>query len=190
MSESFDLERPEHFTAGTVGPTGQRTFYLQAREGDTLVTLKAEKEQVGALAEYLAGFMARLPGGTAAAEPGPLLLEPIQPAWDVGALGVGYDETSDRVVIVANEAVESDDEEDDGEAEETGEAAPEAASPPEEAPGAEGATARFHVTRAQAAAFVERARVLIKAGRPTCRVCGQPIDPGGHLCPRRNGHAP
>lgn len=192
MSESFDLERPEHFTAGTVGPPGQRVFYLQACEGETLVTLKVEKEQVGALADYLAGFLPRLPGKPAAGETAPMLLEPIRPAWDVGALGVGYDEANDRVVIVANEAVESGDDEDDGgeAAAAASEGAPEVAETAGEPEAAAGATARLHVTRPQAAAFVERARALVKAGRPTCRVCGQPIDPAGHLCPRRNGHAP
>jgi Protein of unknown function (DUF3090) len=37
-------------------------------------------------------------------------------------------------------------------------------------------------------AFVERARALQRAGRPTCPMCGEPKDPGGHVCPRSNGH--
>ncbi|RPH85352.1 MAG: DUF3090 family protein, partial [Candidatus Rokuibacteriota bacterium] len=39
MSASFQLEAPDHFTAGAVGSPGQRVFYLQAREADTMVTL-------------------------------------------------------------------------------------------------------------------------------------------------------
>ena len=31
-------------TVGTVGPPGQRTFYLQARQDDQLITLKLEKQ--------------------------------------------------------------------------------------------------------------------------------------------------
>ena len=61
MSESVELPAPDHFTAGTVGPPGQRTFFLQARDEATLLTLKVEKEQVAALAEYLAGLLARMP---------------------------------------------------------------------------------------------------------------------------------
>ena len=45
------------FTAGTVGPPGQRVFYFQARDGDTVVTLRCEKQQVAALAEYFAGLL-------------------------------------------------------------------------------------------------------------------------------------
>jgi len=49
VSESYRLDAPDHFTVGTVGPPGQRVFYLQAREARRIVTLKVEKEQVRAL---------------------------------------------------------------------------------------------------------------------------------------------
>ena len=49
MSASFEFGAPDHFTAGAIGPPGQRVFYLQSREKGTLVTLKSEKEQVRAL---------------------------------------------------------------------------------------------------------------------------------------------
>jgi uncharacterized repeat protein (TIGR03847 family) len=175
VSESFDVQAPDHFTAGAVGPPGQRIFYVQAREAGALITLKAEKEHVGGLAEYLEGLLAKNPvtGEELPRDSG--LLEPIAPAWAIGAVGVGYDETADRVLVVANELVEQEENEEE---EGAGEEAP------------EGATARFRITRAQAARFAERARALMKAGRPTCQVCGSPIDPGGHLCPRRNGHKP
>ena len=169
MSESFRLDGPDHFTAGAVGRPGQRVFYLQGRERGAVVTLKCEKEQVAALGEYLGGLLAKLPGGaTAAADPG-ALLEPLEPAWAVGSIGVGYDNDRDRVVVVAHAQVEEE--------EETTGATP-----------AEPASARFALTRAQAAAFVERARALVRAGRATCPMCGEPKDPAGHVCPRANGH--
>lgn len=182
MSESFELHAPDHFTTGAVGPPGGRVFYVQGREGRLLVTLKAEKEQVSALADYLAGLLERLGGGTVESPEDAPLLEPIQPAWAVGSIGVGYDEAHDRILIVANELVEGDEEE------ETGEGTAEEGAGGETEAGEEGASARFHVTRAHAAVFVTRARDLMKAGRPTCRLCGRAIDPGGHLCARRNGH--
>jgi uncharacterized repeat protein (TIGR03847 family) len=172
VSASFHLDGPDHFTAGAVGAPGQRVFYLQARDADTLVTLKCEKEQVAALAEYMGGLLARLPGSTEAAGEKRELLQPLEAAWPVGSLGVGYDGDRDRIVVVANERVEEEEGEEPG-----------AAQPAEEP-----ATARFIITRAQAAAFVERARGLLKAGRPTCPMCGEPKDAAGHVCPRSNGH--
>ena len=169
MSRSFQLESPDHFTAGAVGQPGQRVFYLQARERREVVTLKCEKEQVSALGEYLAGLIAKLPPA-AAAESGkaPALLEPLEPAWPVASIGVGYDEGRGRIMVLANEQVEEEEE-----------GAPPAADP---------ATARFIITRTQAEAFVERARALARAGRAMCAMCGEPKDPAGHVCPRANGH--
>ena len=162
MSPSFELENPDHFTAGTVGPPGQRVFYLQAREGRTLCTLKSEKEQVRALGEYLSTLLDRIPSSGEPAPTNLALLEPVDEAWAVGTIGVGYDEASRRVVVVLTGVVE-----------EEGEEAP---------------SARFAVTRAQAAAFVTRAQDLVRAGRPICPMCSNAIDPGGHVCPRSNGH--
>ena len=180
MSESFEMLAPDYFTTGAVGEPGQRVFYLQGRQARTVVTLKVEKEQISALADYVAGLLAKLPEAGSAGTDLPLL-EPLDPAWAVGALGLGYDESSDRVVVVANEAAEREDEDEEEDDEPT--EAQDAEEP------AEGATARFLITRAQAAAFVDRARALVKAGRPICPMCSQPKEPEGHHCPRSNGHA-
>jgi uncharacterized repeat protein (TIGR03847 family) len=162
MSRSFDLGAPEHFTVGAVGAPGERVFYIQGRQGRRLVTLKSEKEQVRALATYLAQMLDKLP---TASEPAPQsldLVEPVDPAWPVASLGLGWDEDKQRVVIVAESVVEEE--------------------------GDDVARARFAITRAQAVAFVERAEALVKAGRATCPMCSQPKDPAGHVCPRSNGH--
>lgn len=163
MSGSLEFRHPDHFTAGALGPPGARVFYLQAREGAHLITLRCEKEHVGALGEYLAALLARL-GARADPVAEVPLEEPLRPAWTVGALRAGYDRAEDRIVVEAAELPEED----------------QAAERP--------ASARFHLTRAQAAAFVERARALMAAGRPVCPVCGDPVGPEAHRCRRRNGH--
>ena len=186
MSESFELDAPDHFTAGAVGNPGERVFYLQAKQGRRLVTLKCEKEHVSALAEYLAGLLVKL-GARETTPSEASLVEPIEPMWDVGAIAIGYDEQSDRILVVANEMIEEEAEgEGVGEAERT--RTVEEAAAVEEAAEPRGASARFLLTRAQAAAFVDRGRALVKSGRPTCPMCGQPRDPAGHVCPRSNGH--
>jgi uncharacterized repeat protein (TIGR03847 family) len=194
MSDSFDFATPDLFTAGTIGPPGQRVFFLQAREGETLVTLKCEKEQVRVLGEYLGRLLERLSTPAGAPVGDLALVEPVTPAWAVGSIGVGYDEGADRVVLVIEEIREGEAPETEEAAGEEAEAEPEAESEAE--PGAQGtavesdrASGRVSLTRLQVAAFVERARTLVEAGRPTCRLCGRPMNPGGHRCARANGHA-
>ncbi|HEX9527258.1 MAG TPA: DUF3090 family protein, partial [Streptosporangiaceae bacterium] len=29
---------------------------------------------------------------------------------------------------------------------------------------------------------------IVSQGRPPCPLCGLPLDTGGHICPRQNGH--
>jgi uncharacterized repeat protein (TIGR03847 family) len=185
VSASFEMLAPDYFTTGAVGPPGQRVFYLQGRENGRVMTLKVEKEQIAALAEYVAGLLAKLPDAGTVSTDLPLL-EPVNAVWAVGTLGLGYDESGDRLVVIANEAVEQDEEQDeeaDGEEAQAQEPAEQPDDPPD------GATARFLITRAQASAFVERARGLVRAGRPICPMCSQPKDAAGHICPRSNGHA-
>ncbi len=159
---SFDLPSPDVFTAGTVGPPGQRVFFFQARDGETVVTVRCEKQQVAALAEYFDGLLDDLepaPYGIAAGDLH--LAEPFEEGWTVGPIGVAYDEPDDRIVVVLEELVAEEDDDD-------------------------GASVRVRLTRAQVSAFVRHARELVAAGRPACRFCGLPIDPDGHACPRMN----
>jgi uncharacterized repeat protein (TIGR03847 family) len=195
VSDSFELDNPDQFTAGAVGEPGQRVFYMQGRQHGQVYTLKCEKEQVRALGEYLATLLASLATATSEAPPEATLLQPLEPAWAVRSIAAGYDADGDRIVVEARELIEDEAEDEaatEGEAEleetmlETevrlaGEATAEAT---EEA----GARARFLITRTQAAAFVERARELMEAGRPECVLCALPMDPTGHVCPRSNGH--
>ncbi len=168
MSNSFDLAAVQRLTVGTVGGIGKRTFYLQARQDDQLVTLKLEKQQVRALADALVELLADLPAvEPAAAEDSLDLEEPVLAEWPVGALRLSYDSDNDQVVLVAEEIVEVDEE---GE------------------PVASGGIARMGATRRQVAALARRGRELVEAGRPLCPLCGFPLDPGGHSCPRTNGH--
>lgn len=160
MSTSFEVPEVDALTTGTVGPPGQRVFYLQARHGDQVVSLRLEKTQVAALVTYLGTLLADLPA------PGALptdldLVEPVVAEWVVGSLGVSYDEDSDRILVVAEELVEE---------------------------GEPAAQVRITATRAQIAALARRGTDVVEAGRPPCPLCGQPLDPEGHMCIRLNGH--
>jgi uncharacterized repeat protein (TIGR03847 family) len=174
---SYDLPSPDVVTAGTVGPPGQRVFYVQVRDGSLVVTLRCEKQQVAALAEYLGGLLDDLEPAPVGASPGELdLAEPVEAAWTVGTIGVAYDEPADRIVVLFEELTERDDEPDDDDEDEDDLLDPTRA----------GASVRVRLTREQAAAFVRRGRELVVAGRRPCRFCGLPVDPDGHACPRMN----
>ncbi len=158
---SFDLPAPDVFTTGTVGPAGQRIFYLQARDGDLVVTVRCEKQQVAALADYFAGLLEDLePAPYGVATNDLQLAEPFQEIWTVGPIGVAYDEPGDRIIVVLEELVEDESQ--------------------------EGASVKVRLNRGQVSAFVRHARELVSAGRPPCRFCGLPLDPEGHACPRMN----
>jgi uncharacterized repeat protein (TIGR03847 family) len=183
VSTSFDFDSPEHFTAGTVGGPGQRIFFLQAAEQGSVATLRLEKQQVAALAEYLAGILADLPDAEAATTDVDLI-EPAIEEWVVGALAVAYEEATDRILLVAEELVVVPEPDEDADPDDPIPTLAEAGLLDPDA--ADAATARFRLTRGQVAAFIARAAELIVSGRPICPLCGRPIDPDGHACPRLN----
>jgi uncharacterized repeat protein (TIGR03847 family) len=162
MSDSFDFDDLDFLTVGTLGPKGQRVFYLQCRAAGELISLKLEKQQVAALAEYLDRILDDLPAKESTDPPTDLdLREPVVAAWTVGALGVAYTQEDDRLVVIAEELVE--DEQDDP------------------------ASARFSVSRAQVAGLISRAREVVAAGRPPCPYCSRPLEPrNGDWCPCSN----
>jgi len=163
---SFDLPSPDVFTAGTVGEPGARVFYLQVRDDELVVSVRCEKQQVAALADYFDGLLDDLEPTPFTAAVGDLQFRPpTQELWTVGPIGVAYDEPADRVVVVLEELTGEEDSAEEDEA---------------------AASVRVRLTRAQLAAFVPHARGLVEAGRPPCRFCGRPVDPGGHPCPRMN----
>jgi uncharacterized repeat protein (TIGR03847 family) len=171
MSRSFELPEAEWATVGAVGQPGQRTFYIQARQETQLLTLKLEKQQVAAIAQFLGEILADLPAPEEAASEGTEgLVEPVLAEWAVGTLQLAYDSASDRVVILAEE-IGSGDEEEDEEDHDRG-------------------VARIGISRAAAATIIRVGADLVSAGRPTCALCGRPMDPEGHSCPRTNGHKP
>lgn len=173
----FLFEDPDRVVVGTMGEPGNRTFYLQVREGQAAVSVVLEKTQVAALSERLGELL------TAAVEAGIVHLdptsvpderpldEPLVELFRAGALAIGFDGGTGRVTIEARPISES------GEYPEVDDQDPDGPD-----------LMRVGMGPAQARAFVERAAGVLAAGRPTCPFCGQPLDPGGHFCPRMNGH--
>lgn len=172
MNVSYELAQPDRVTVGTIGPVGERVFLLQVREGRQLVTMKVEKQQVAALSAYLGRLLRELARPEELPTGAELELEPFgEPDFVVGTIGVTYDESVDRIMLVADEVDRGDLEEEEE---------------PEQEP--EGSSARLAMTREQAAALAIRGTELVESGRPPCPLCGYPLDPRGHACPRTNGN--
>jgi uncharacterized repeat protein (TIGR03847 family) len=179
------FDPPERFVAGTVGPPGQRTFFLQAREGSRLVSVALEKPQVQALAErideLLDEVLASSPGDAVVPAMAPLglddsdpLEQPIEEEFRAGTMTLSWDPDDERLVIevfpYTEAAVVTPDQVDEDFEE------PE----PDE-------VFLVRIPAGVARAFVKRAESVLGAGRPDCPFCGNPIDPDGHLCVRANG---
>ena len=180
---SFDP--PERFVAGTVGPPGQRTFFLQAREGARMTSVALEKQQVLVLAtridELLDEVMAAGVGEAAVPAVAPRDLEdsdpleqPIVEEFRAGTMTLSWDAADERVVVevfpFTEESVVSPEQPE----EEIEEPEPEELLVVRLPPGL-------------ARAFSKRAQAVVAAGRKPCPFCGGPLDPEGHLCPRANG---
>ncbi|WP_277068396.1 DUF3090 domain-containing protein [Saccharomonospora viridis] len=175
------FRQPDRFVAGTVGQPGDRTFYLQAREDTRTISVTIEKQQVAVLAERLASLLEEIASRFGADVPEEVPADlvdtdpldvPLEEEFRVGTMGLGWDAESKTVVIELlaitdteiDEAVVLDD--------------------TEEGPDA----VRVFLTPAAARAFAARADRVVNAGRKPCPLCGEPLDPSGHICPRQNGY--
>lgn len=183
MSRSvFEFSDPDRVVIGTVGMPGERTFFLQARQDSTVVSVALEKAQASALAERIDQLLdeARTRGhedvipteaDARVRDTAPLDL-PLTEEFRVGAMALGWDEAGLRVVVEAHGV--------DTEADEVPEIGDDDAEGPD--------TLRVWLSPAAARSFADRTRTVVAAGRPSCPFCTQPLDPEGHLCPRANGY--
>ncbi len=169
MSVYYDFDEVDAFTVGALGQPGSRVFFLQARRGTTWVTVKCEKQQASAIADYLRRVLNDLPDPTEKPVPAAMeLAAPVTAAFVLGPVGLGYDRATDRVLVQLEEVIELDEE----------------GEPLDDE--ADRGHLRVFLTRSQAAAFCEHTDAVVSAGRPACRWCTQPINPEGHACPRMN----
>ncbi len=190
----YDYGLPDRFVAGTVGEPGSRTFFLQARRGSSLVSVVLEKVQVQVLAERMALLLAevarrgvRVPEALAPADDDTAPLdEPLVEAFRVGTMTLAWNGDSGEIVVEARARADEDDDEEDEEDDDPDEEEEDLEIADDDPDGPDLVRVRLTPTRARA--FAERALRAVAAGRPPCPLCGQPLDPTGHLCPRRNGY--
>ncbi|HEX2300796.1 MAG TPA: DUF3090 domain-containing protein [Pseudonocardiaceae bacterium] len=171
---------PDRFVAGTVGEPGERTFYLQAVDDAKVISVLLEKEQVVVLAERLSSLLdevARRFGADVPPDSGDIgdtepLNTPVEQEFRVGTMGLGWDAES-KAIVVELLAVTEDEVDESVVLDDT-----------EEGPDA----VRVFLSPKQARAFTARAERVVSAGRKPCPLCAEPLEPGGHICPRQNGY--
>ena len=173
MSESeIDFQPISHITTDAIGPPGKRVFYIQGWQGQKTISLIVEKLQIQSLAvgyeQFLAEIQQQYPELPEASpdfdEEKMRIQPPVDPMYRVGELGLGYDADNDLVVLVARELAS------------------------EENADVETRVVRFWCTRAQLRAMCRWGMEISSRGRAICPQCGEPMDPAGHFCPKRNGH--
>ena len=157
MSDSYELTDVDSFTPMAMGIPGARTFFLLVARDATQISFKCEKQHVEALANALSSLLGDVESTAepiASQHPSQTFASPA-PAWTVGSIALGMDESEGRIFVVLEEVTNDED---------------------------SGASARFGMTVAQAQRFVVQGTELVAAGRPGCVLCGSPIDVLGYRC--------
>lgn len=168
----LDIDPCDHVTADAIGQPGQRVFFLQARQGNQTYTVLIEKIQLQSLASGIEQFLAEVLRQHPELEdvPGDYIEEemhirpPLDPLFRAGELGLGYDAEHDRVLLFVREILLEDQDVD------------------------EAAVLRIWCTRRQLRKLARWGAEVVSRGRPICPQCGEPIDPEGHFCVKKNGH--
>jgi uncharacterized repeat protein (TIGR03847 family) len=168
----IDVDPCDHLTADAIGKPGQRVFYLQAYQEQRTITIIIEKAQLLSLAIGIEQFLAQLSQQNPELDDASgdfvedimRISPPVDPLFRAGEIGLGYDKDRDRVVIFTKELLTED-------------ADPESA-----------AQVRFWATRTQLRMLARWGQDVASRGRPVCPQCGQPMEPEGHFCPKKNGH--
>ena len=163
------LDPVDHITVDALGKPGHRIFYIHAIKGTLKITLIIEKIQLQSLLEgtndFLDEIRKRFPKITepeiSFQEDDMRIQPPADPLFRAGEMGLAYDETRDLACIFTREAQLSEE---------------------------EGRMVHFWCSRAQLIAVARWGSIIIQRGRPICPQCGQPMEPEGHFCPKKNGH--
>lgn len=178
----IDVDPCDHITSDAIGQPGQRVFYIQALQADKTYTVIIEKTQLQSLAVGVEQFLAEVERQNPSleeasadyAEEHMRINPPVDPAFRVGEIGLGYDQVRDRVVLFVRELQAEGPEQD--------------ANSDSNSDSDSGTVYRFWCTRTQLRKLARWGVEVASRGRPTCPQCGQPMEPGGHFCPKKNGH--
>ena len=175
----IDVNPCVNITIDAIGKPGQRTFFIQGKSETETVTLLFEKIQVQSLVVALLKFFDNLhqkhphllPEKGDFSEENLRISPPVDPIFRVGDLNLIYDDVSDKVILIAKEIIFTQEE-----------------LPLQSPEYVEGRTVNYWCSRDQISQLSNWCVELLQRGRPICPLCNEPIEPEGHLCPKKNGH--
>ncbi|HUI49561.1 MAG TPA: DUF3090 family protein [Acidimicrobiia bacterium] len=174
MTDLIEFDPVDDIAAGAFGRPGERTFVIQARKGDAVLSVLVEKEQVRLLADEAQQFLDRIAEEEPEEPPSALeigggTVREVEPLFRARLIGIGYDSERGLVLIELREDAADEDED--------------PPPPPDEV---EGRIARLYATRAQIRVMMRNGVAAVEGGRPKCPLCDFPMNPDGHICPRWN----
>lgn len=165
MAEPRDLGALRRIAAGAIGEPGRRRFRLMALSQEGAFSLMwLEKEQLAALGDAIETVLDAEHHQPPAIPPDDVQAVPDFPAsadleFRVAQLSMGVDQRRGRMVIVAAGAEEAGD-----------------------------PSVSMEIGFRAGQELREQISAVLAAGRPPCPLCGGPVDPQSHVCPRHNGH--
>ncbi len=164
----MQFRHPDRCIVGTVGEPGRRLFIIQVSQGSRIAAVAVEKQQAQLLGRRLTEILDQLvalgqpiPDAFEPRDMGPLDA-PLAVDFRAGAIGLAWDSGRMSAQIEL--------------------------FPLDEDAQRDGTMVQIWLSPGRAREFAGRTERVVRAGRPACPVCQQPINESGHICPRSNGY--
>jgi uncharacterized repeat protein (TIGR03847 family) len=159
---TVDLGTALGVDAQSYGQPGQRTFQIRiVGESETTASIWLEKQQLQALSLAISQVLAQTGGEDAPALDLPSFPDAPDTEIHAGRIAVGYDPRDRALLIQAHDLTTDEDADPD---------------------------LLVRITNADCSQLNSRLKQIIAGGRPLCPLCAAPMDAGGHVCIRTNGH--
>ncbi len=164
----YEFPHPDRVVVGALGPVGERSFVIQIRQGEGLVTVGVQREAALSIARRIDSLLREATalgwlGDPPEVEPelGPLDA-PVDVLFNVGAIGWALDTRRGAIQL----EFYPDDQDVQGMA----------------------GLVQVWLYPGVARQFAARARIIVATADPSCPFCSQPVHAAGHICPRSNGY--
>ncbi len=160
---TLDLGKARGVDGRAIGKPGERTFQLRlVGATEEAAALWLEKQQLQALSLAFSQVLAQTGGEDTPATDLSFFPDPPDADVHVGRMAVGYDPADKTIVIQAHDLASDEEGEPD---------------------------ILVRITSIDVAQLSTRFKEMIAGGRPTCPLCGVPLESSGHTCIRSNGHS-